>query len=455
MKYMLNPKWLILASLAIIAIAAIAGHPLVSPELFAGLGALPMMVGDTTVDPLEIKKLVEAQGTAWEEFKKANDAKLEAKADGKTVGDFDAKLIKIATDMAEIKTSLTSIETKANRPQLGSDGKPIDENVAEHKKAFNGYMRKGTDFDRAIEVKALNIGAGGDGGYAVPKEIDTAIDAIAVNISPIRQIAKVVQVGTSDYHKLINTRGTSSGWVGETTARPETNTPTLVDVAPPMGELYANPQATQQMLDDVFFNAESWLAGEVGTEFARAEGAGFVNGTGVVQPRGFLTYTNVATGDASRPFGQIEFVGTGVSGAFPTLTSTVNPVDTLYSVVGKIKKAYRPGSQWLMNKGVLFTVMAFKDYQGRYVFSPTTAPGMSDTILGYPVQEAEDMPDMAANSFSVAFGNFMLGYLIVDRIGTRVIRDPFSNKPYIGFYTTKRVGGAVTNSEAIKLIKFI
>ena len=408
------------------------------------------------MDLTEIKSAIDASNVAFEEFKRINDARLaKIEAGNGDDGDLKAKMELAAKDMAEQKKLLEAIETKLARPHLGADGKPVNPDVEEHKAAFGKFLRKGVEYDRGIEQKALNIGAGTDGGFAVPKEIDSAISALAVNISPIRSIASVVQVGTSDYHKLVNVRGTSSGWVGETSARTSTNTPQLADIAPPMGELYANPQATQQMLDDVFFNAEAWLAGEVATEFARAEGAGFVSGTGVTQPRGFLSYTNVSTDDATRTFGQIQYVGTGASGAFKTLTSTVNPVDDLYTVVGKMKAAYRAGSKWVMPKSVLFTVMAFKDYQGRYVFSPVSAPGMTDTILGYPVVEAEDMPALAANSYSVAFGNFKLAYLIVDRMGTRVLRDPFSNKPYIGFYTTKRVGGGVVNSEAIKLIKFI
>lgn len=408
------------------------------------------------MDMSEIKTALDAQGSAFEQFKQANDARLAKMEAGQ--GDdanLKAQMAKAAEDMAEHKKLLLALETKLNRPPIGGDGEPINEAVEEHKKAFDGYMRKGTDFDKSIEFKALNIGTGSDGGYAVPKEIDSVIDATAVNISPIRQIAKVVQVGTSDYHKLVNIHGTTSGWVGETTARTSTTTPSLVDIAPPMGEIYAFPQATQQMLDDVFFDAEQWLGTEVGIEFARAEGAGFINGTGVVQPRGFLTYTNVATGDATRAFGSIEYTGTGASAAFKTLTSTVNPADDLFTVVSLMKAAYRTGARFVMNKDTLFAIMAFKDYQGRYVFNPTSAPGVEDTILGYPVTEAEDMPVRAANSYSVAFGNFMLAYLIVDRIGTRVIRDVYTNKPYIGFYTTKRLGGAVVNSEALKLIKFI
>lgn len=413
-------------------------------------------------DMSEITKAIEASNAAFAEFKTANDARLAKMEAGKAgQGDDMAAMVKsfdaVTAQSKAVKELLENLEAKQNRRMfVGSDGKEISEDEASHKTAFAGYIRKGVEFDKAIEQKALNISASGDGGFAVPKVIDGMIDSLVVNISPIRSIAAVQQISTSDYHKLINVRGTASGWVGEQAARPATGTPTLVDIAPPMGELYANPQVTQQMLDDVFFNAETWLAGEVSTEFARAEGAAFITGSGVNQPRGFLSgNAPVATGDATRAFGTLEFVGTGASGAFKTLTGTVNPVDDLYTLIGKLKAGYRAGSSWVMNKNTLFTIAAFKDFQGRYVFSPTSAPGVADAVLGYPVVEAEDMPSMAANSFSVAFGNFKLGYLVVDRIGTRVIRDPFSNKPYIGFYTTKRVGGALTNSEAIKLLKFI
>ncbi len=398
----------------------------------------------------DILKAIEASNKLIEDYR----AEVEAKT-AKTAAEIKERDEKMAKDFAEQKTLIETLEAKMKRPAMGGDGKPVDENAEAHRKAFGGYLRKGVEYDRTLEVKALSASSSPDGGFAVPKVIDGMIDAIAVNISPIRSIAAVQQVSTQDFHKLIDTRGTSSGWVGEQAARAATNTAQLVDIAPPMGEVYANPQATQVMMDDVFFNAEQWLAESVATEFARAEGAAFINGTGVNQPKGFLTYTNVATGDPTRAFGSIEFIGTGVSGAFKTLTSTVNPVDDLYTLIGKMKAAYRAGSNWVMNKSVLFTIAAFKDYQGRYVFTPTSAPGVADAVLGYPVVEAEDMPNLAANSYSVVFGNFKRAYLIVDRIGTRVIRDPFSNKPYVGFYTTKRLGGAVTNSEAIKLLKFI
>jgi HK97 family phage major capsid protein len=409
-------------------------------------------------DLSEIKSLIEAQNTVIAKLRETTeDIQAKAQKSGAT-GDLEAKLAKVTADLdtvrADHKKAMEDFDAKSRRPAIGADGKPVDEVQEEHKKAFRGYLTKGTDFDRSLEAKALSISSGADGGYAVPKVIDAMIDALAVNISPIRSIATVQQISTSDFHKLVNVRGTTSGWVGETQTRAGTNAPTLVDIAPPMGELYAKPSATQQMLDDVFFNAEQWLSGEIATEFARAEGAAHVSGTGVNQPKGFSSYTTAATGDATRAFGTIEHVATGASGAFKTLTSTVNPADDLFSLVSKLKAAYRPGSSWVTNKAVLYTIMAFKDYQGRYVFAPTTAPDVKDTIMGYPVVEAEDIPALAANSLSLWFGNFKAGYLIVDRIGTRVIRDPFSNKPYVDFYVTKRTGGSCMNTEAIKALKF-
>jgi len=405
----------------------------------------------------DIINAIEASNRAFEEFKRTNDARLDELKKGGATADMQAKMAAIQADMAEQKRVIEDMEAKAKRPHFGADGREINQAEAEHKQAFNSFMRKGkTDGLADLEAKAYawSTNSGADGGYAVPKVIDSTIDALAVNVSPIRALAQVVQVSTTEYHKLVNKHGTASGWVGETDARPATNTSVLADIKPTMGELYANPQATQQMLDDVFFNAEQWLAEEVALEFARAEGAAFITGDGTNKPTGFLAGATAATADSSRAFGTIEHIATGTSGAWKTLSATVNPADDLFTVVSKMKAAYRAGSSWVTNKALLFEIMAFKDYQGRYVFNPTTAPGVADTILGYPVVEAEDVAAKGASSLSLAFGNFKLGYLIVDRIGTRVVRDPFSNKPYIGFYTTKRVGGALINSEAIKVLKF-
>lgn len=358
---------------------------------------------------------------------------------------FDEFKGKVFSRLDQLETK----EAKARRPWLGSS-EHLDSDQREGLRALKSYMRSGDYSD----LKALGTTGGPDGGFAVPKVIDGMIEDVAVNISPIRQIAQVVQISTQDYHKLVNMRGATTGWVGETEARPSTSTSQFADIAPPMGEIYANIPATQVMLDDVFFNAEQWIATEAGTVFARDEGAAFVNGTGVKQPKGFLNYTKAATADGSRDFGTLEYVATGVSGDFKTLTSTVNPVDDLFTLVSKMKREYRNDAVWVMNKATLFRVMGMKDYQGRFVFSPAMAPNMQDTLLGFPIYEAEDMPDVAANSYSIAFGNFKRGYLIVDRVGTRILRDPFSNKPYVMFYVTKRLGGGLLNSECIKLLKF-
>ena len=278
---------------------------------------------------IEIKAVsdaIDASNKAFEDFKRINEARLEKMEKGQGGADeLKASMENAFADMADQKSLIEALEAKMKRPLIGGDGKPFDEATEEHKKAFGGYMRKGVEYDKSIDAKALNISAGADGGFAVPKVIDGMIDSLAVNISPIRQIASVQQISTSDFHKLINLRGATSGWVGEQAARTETASPTLVDIQPPMGELYASPRATQQMLDDVLFSAEEWLASEVAAEFARAEGAAFVTGTGVNQPKGFLAGATAATADATRAFGTLEHVGTGAAGAFKTLSSTVNP----------------------------------------------------------------------------------------------------------------------------------
>jgi len=405
----------------------------------------------------KILEAIEASNKAFAEFKAQNDARLAAieKGNPSRGDELQEAMRKAFADVQAQAKEIESLKAKLfNRPANGGADGERDTLVAEHRKSFNTYVRKGVEYAKDIEAKALDITNSAEGGYAVPKVIDAAIESLVVNISPIRSLASVQQIGTSDFHKLVNLRGTASGWVTEMAARPETTEPTLADVVPPMGDMYANPYATQQMLDDVFFNAEAWIADNVATEFARQEGNAFCVGNGTSKPKGFLSYTNVATADATRTFGQIEYYPTGAAGAWPTVSATVNQTDVLIALLGKLKRAYRGNAQFICNKGVLFQMAAFKDNTGRYIFNPMAAPNIPMTLLGYPIVEAEDMPDVAANSYSVAVADWKRAYLIVDRIGTRILRDPFSAKPYITFYTVKRLGGAVVNSEAIKLLKF-
>ena len=325
------------------------------------------------------------------------------------------------------------------RPMLGG-GSPVGGAM------FEGFLRSGSG---GIEMKAFTGASDAAGGYAVPESIDAAIDATLKSVSPIRAIANVVRVGSNGYRKLVTSGGTPSGWAAETGARAETDTPVFNEVAPPMGELYANPAASQTMLDDAAFDVEAWLASEIAMEFAKAEGAAFVSGNGTNKPKGFLSATTASTADGVRAFGSLQYVPTGSAGAF-----AANPEEKLIDLVQTLRAPYRQGAVWVMNSAVLAKIRKFKTSDGAFLWAPSLAAGQPATLLGYPVVEAEDMPDIAANSLSVAFGNFKAGYLIAERGETQVLRDPYSNKPYVHFYATKRVGGMVSNSEAIKLLKF-
>lgn len=310
------------------------------------------------------------------------------------------------------------------------------------------YLRRG--LEHGVELKAMSGASDAAGGYAVPEEIDAAIERTLNAISPIRAIASVVKVGSAGYRKLVTSGGTPSGWASETGARAETNTPTFHEVAPPSGELFANPAASQAMLDDAAFDVEAWLADEIAREFARAEGAAFVSGNGTNKPKGFLSATTTDEADGVRAFGTLQVLKTGVAGGFPAS----NPQDKLIDLVAALRSPYRQGAVFVMNSATSARIRKFKTSDGAFLWQPGLVSGQPDTLLGYPVVEAEDMPDVATDALSVAFGNFRAGYLIAERSETQILRDPFTNKPFVHFYATRRVGGQVMNSEAIKLLKF-
>ena len=353
-------------------------------------------------------------------------------------------IVALRGDVAEVKTRLDKVARAAARPVLeGAEGSVVV--TAEVKGFVDGYLRHG----RENELKSLSGAVLADGGYAVPRQIDAAISRALTSMSPIRTIAQVVQTGTAGYRKLIATGGVSSGWVSETAGRPETATPRFTEIAPPSGELYANPAASQAMLDDAAFDLESWLASEIATEFAHAEGRAFVLGTGVNQPKGFLTAPVAATADAARAQGTLQFVTSGAAADF----ATTNPETRLIDLVHTLKSGHRQGATWVMNSATLARVRKFKTADGGFLWQPGLVEGQPDRLLGYPVIEAEDMPDVAADAFPVAFGNFRNGYLIAERSATSILRDPFTNKPFVHFYATKRIGGQLLDSEAIKLLK--
>lgn len=351
----------------------------------------------------------------------------------------EAEIASLRGDVDEVKSRLDKVAKAASRPTIAGAA-----STAEVKGFVDGYLRMG----RETEIKSINGTTPADGGYAVPRTIDAMIARELTEISPIRSIAQVVQTGTSGYRKLVSTGGTASGWVSEAAARPETDTPNFAEIAPPSGDLYANPAASQSMLDDAGFDIETWLANEIAIEFARAEGAAFISGTGSDQPEGFLTAPTSIAEDGVRAFGQVQYVGSGDANGFDTA-----PDAKLIDLIHSLKSGHRQGASFVMNSATLATVRKLKTADGAFLWQPGMVEGQPDRLLGYPVVEAEDMPDVASGEFPIAFGNFRHGYLIAEHSATKVLRDPFTNKPFVHFYATKRVGGKVLDSNAIKLLK--
>jgi HK97 family phage major capsid protein len=258
----------------------------------------------------------------------------------------------------------------------------------------------------------------------------------------------VREISGGVYKKPFMTAGPATGWVGETDGRTQTTSPTLDALSFPAMELYAMPAATATLLDDAAVNIDEWIASEVELTFAVQEGAAFVNGDGSNKPKGFLQYTTVANGSWS--WGNLGYVASGAAGAF----AGSNPSDALVDLIYALKAGYRQNGAFVMNRKTQAAIRKFKDTGGAYLWQPAAQAGGRASLMTFPLVEAEDMPDVGANSLSIAFGDFRRGYLIVDRLGVRVLRDPYSAKPYVLFYTTKRVGGGVQDFDAIKLMKF-
>lgn len=342
------------------------------------------------------------------------------------------------------------------------DPRLANPHAAEYAKNFEGYFRKGEHGIqggeralRELEVKAaMTTGSDPDGGYTVTPEIETTIDATVKEISPMRQIATIRPIGTLEYKKLVNQHGVASGWVGETESRPQTAGANLAELKFTIMEMYAMPAASLALLDDSFTDIGAWLAGEVELEFAQKEGIAFITGDGVNKPQGILGGYQIVP-NATYAWGKLGYIATGAVGDFLTTGTPPAGADCLVDLYHSVKTFYRNTSSFLANRSTLGKIRKLKDGQGNYLLNMVLRPeGFVEDILGRPAVEMPDMPDAAANSFSVAFGDFKRGYLIIDRVGIRVLRDPYTAKPFVLFYTTKRVGGGVQNFEAIKLLKF-
>ena len=413
-----------------------------APETKAGI---PASAGSAVATHDDVMRI-------FESYKAENDARLAAIAKGRPDVLHEEKMARLDAELDTQKRRLDELRLKSARPSLGTsfgrEAATTSHDALEHKAAFHAYMRSGESTGlRALEVKALSVGSNPDGGYVVPVEIEKAIGRRLTAISPIRGISGQREISGNVYKKPFMISGPAVGWVGETGARTETTSPTLDALSFPAMELYAMPAATGALLEDAAVNIDEWLAGEVEQAFAVQEGTAFVSGDGTNKPKGFLAYTTVA--NASWTWGNIGYIASGAAGAFPAS----DPSDVLVDLIYAVKAGYRQNGHFVMNRKTQATVRKFKDSGGAYLWQPPAQAGGRASLMTFPVIEAEDMPDVAANSLSVAFGDFGRGYLVVDRAGVRVLRDPFTAKPYVLFYTTKRVGGGVQDFDAIKLLK--
>ncbi|MDB5596765.1 MAG: phage major capsid protein [Hyphomicrobiales bacterium] len=406
---------------------------------------------------LEVKSSAEDAVAAFNEFhrtfgafRETNDeriAQLEQRYSSDVVT--EEKLARIDTALDDTRRRMDRMLVEKARPPLHGAERNDAPHSREHKAAFRAYMQTGEAAGlKTIEGKAMSAGSGPDGGYLVPAPAEREILDRLANISPIRSISSVRAISTASFKKAFSTSGPAAGWVAEADPRPQSANQQLADLTFPAMELYAMPAATQTLLDDGVVDVEQWIASEIDTVFAEQEGAAFVNGNGTSKPMGFLAYPKSTV--ASWAWGKTAYLPTGVAGAF----AAANPSDLLVDLIYSLRAGYRQNARFVMNRKTQAQIRKFKASTGEYLWQPPASLGGSATLMNFPIVEAEDMPDIATDSFSVAFGDFQRGYLIVDRIGIRILRDPYSAKPYVLFYTTKRVGGGIQDFDAIKLLKF-
>ena len=416
---------------------------------------------------------IDAIGVAFHEYKSTNDARLEAIKKGASTESLDAKLAKMDAHIdavTEAKTRLERLETKMARAGAftGSDKPGESVESVEYKNAFLSWMRNPEDPERksaihqagrklesknkadGLETRAAAVvtSTGASGGYALPEQIEQSIARLSVDISPIRQIATVRTVGTTDYKELFDINGAGFEWLGEADTRNQTNTPDLAEVAPTFGMASAKPQASEESLDDLFFNVEDWLVTSVAETLAAGEGAAYVSGNGTKKPTGFLNGTPVSTTDASRAFGVLQYVASGQAAAMPS------SLDQFIDIIYSLRARYRANATWVTSKLVLAALRKYKEATtNAYMWAGPAAAGQPSTFYGYPIVEAEDMPAVGAGVFAMAFGDFREGYLIADRVGMRITRDEITTPGYVKFYIRRRTGGKIRNSQAIKLLK--
>ncbi|MWP47449.1 phage major capsid protein [Gilliamella sp. Pas-s27] len=393
------------------------------------------------VDQKDVELVAQEIKNQFEQFKATNNKRLDAIEQEKAAlaGKVESQNAKLS-ELDNIKTALENELKEVKRPAGGN------KQASAHKEAFAMFIRKGDEQGLAeLERKAMQTGTDADGGFAVPEELNTDILAALRDEVVMRQECTVMTVGTPDWKKLTNKGGIASGWVGETDERTETGTPKLGVISPVWGEIYGNPYATQTMLDDAFFNVESFIVNELSQEFAEKEEEAFTLGDGNKKPKGFLAYETTAQADKDRDWGKLQNVVAGAA----NLTT-----DDIVKLTYTLRKVYRSGAKFMMNNQSLLAVRLLKDSNGNYIWQPGLQVGQPSLLSGFAVAENEQMPDIGDSSGKapIAFGNFKRGFYIFDRIGIRMLRDPYTKKPFVGFYTTKRVGSMLNDSNAIKVL---
>jgi HK97 family phage major capsid protein len=369
---------------------------------------------------LEIKSLLEQQGEAFASFK------------------------------ASVHERMDEIEAKANRLMLGGPiGAPGAAASAAATKALAAFIRTGDE----TQVKAMSVGSDPDGGYLVTPALSDAMITRAFDVSPIGRLARRVTIGTGDSLEVpIDAADIGATWVGEATPRPPTDTAQIATLRIPLNEIYALQVVTQRLLDDARFDVAAWIETKIRDRFARSFGQAFVAGDGVSRPRGLLTYPTSTAGDATRPWGVIQHVNTGHASGFIAPTTSASPLDCLIELSHSLRAPYRNDARWLMSRATAGIVRRLKDSEGRHVWTDP-ATGQPATLLGHPVLIDEEFPDISAGNYPIAFGDFSQAYLIVERPGLRLLRDPYSSKPSVAVYAYARVGGGLANSEAVKLLR--
>jgi len=394
------------------------------------------VMGHVRADASDPKAMMAELQTAVKAMQDKNDENLKAKVDDAVLTEH---VDRINTAISEIQSNMEAQATALAASKIGAGGGQ-ELADAEYSTAFASHFQKGM-----VET-SLNKGADDEGGYLAPVEWDRTIGKELAVLNPMRRLARVQTIGNAGYKKLFNKGGTAAGWVGEEAARPETAAATFGIMAYGTGELYANPSATQGMLDDSEINLEQWLADEVKTKFATTEGTAFFSGDGTNKPTGILTYVTGAANAAVHPYGAVLQVTSGHA-------STIPDGDAIIKLIYGLPAEYQQNASFAMNRNTVQAVRLLKDGNGNYLWQPSFVAGEPATLGGYPLVEAADMPDVAANANSILFGDFNQTYIVIDRTGTRVMRDPYTNKPYVMFYTTKRVGGGLLDPNPMRALK--